>query len=86
MNDVSVRVSRELLGHFEEEDEGFTWRIVTGDEAWVHPYDPENRRRSMEYHHKQSPEPKKFKTKASPGKVILTVFWNSEGVALPGFL
>jgi hypothetical protein len=61
-------------------------RIVTGDEAGVHHYDPENRRRSMEYHRKRSPEPKKFKTKASSGKAILTVFWDSEGVALTDFL
>jgi len=83
MNDV--RVSRELLGHFEEEGEGFIWWIVVGDEAWVHHYDPENRRQSMEHCHKQSPEPKKFKTQASPGKDILIVLWNSEGVALPDF-
>jgi hypothetical protein len=86
MNDVRVRVLRELLGHFEEEDEGFKWRLVTGDEAWVHQYDPENRRQYMEYRHKQSLEPKKFKTKASRGNVILTVLWNSDGVAFTNFL
>jgi hypothetical protein len=36
----------------------------------------------MEYHHKRSPTQKKLKTKASAGKVMLTVFWNSEGVVL----
>jgi len=36
----------------------------------------------MEYHHKESPQPKKFKTHASAGKVMLTVFWNSECVVL----
>jgi len=51
MNDVRVRVLRELLGRFEEENEGFMWWIVTGDEAWIHHYDPENRRQSMEYCH-----------------------------------
>lgn len=86
MNDVRVRVSRELLGHFEEKDEGFMWRIVTGDEAWAHHCDPENRRQSMEYCHKQSPEPQKFKTKASRGKVILTVLCKSEGVAFTNCL
>jgi hypothetical protein len=40
----------------------------------------------MEYRHQQSPAPKKFKTKASVGKVILTVFWNSEGVVLTNLL
>jgi len=39
----------------------------------------------MEYHHKGSPTQKKLKTNASAGKVMLTVFWNAEGVVL-GFL
>jgi Transposase. len=29
---------------------------------------------------------KKFKTKASVGKLMFTVFWNSEGVVLTGLL
>jgi len=40
----------------------------------------------MEYRHKESPQPKKFKTQASAGKVTLTVFWNSERVVLADFL
>ena len=40
----------------------------------------------MEYRHKESPQPKKFKTQASPGKVMLTAFWNSEHVVLSDFL
>ena len=38
----------------------------------------------MDYHHKGLPVPKKVKT--SGGKVMLSVFWNSEGVVLTGFL
>jgi hypothetical protein len=36
----------------------------------------------MEYRHKGSEVPKKLKTKASAGKVMLTLLWNSEGVVL----
>jgi len=42
------RVSRELLGRFEEEGEGFLWCIVTGDEISVHHYDSENKRQYTE--------------------------------------
>jgi len=59
---------------------------VTGDENWVHHYDPENKSQSMEYCHKGSAAPKKFKTKTSAGKVMLTVFQKSEGVVLTNFL
>jgi hypothetical protein len=40
----------------------------------------------MEYRHKESSQPKKFKTQALAGKVTLTVFWNSESVVLADFL
>ena len=40
----------------------------------------------MEYRHKESPQPKKFKTQASVGKIMLTVFWNSERIVLTEFL
>jgi hypothetical protein len=49
-------------------------------------YDPGKKRQSMEYCHEGSPAPNKFKTKASAEKVMLTVFWNSEGVVLTDFL
>ena len=81
-----VRVSRESLGCFDKEGEGFLLQIVAGDEIWVPHYDPENKRQCMEYSHKGSPAPKKFKTKDSAGKVMWTVFWNSEGAVLSDLL
>jgi len=47
-----------------KEGEDFLKKIITGDETWAHRYDPENKRQSMEYCHKESPQPKKFKTQA----------------------
>jgi hypothetical protein len=38
-----ARVPRELLDHFEEKGVRFIWTIVTGDDTWVHHYDPENK-------------------------------------------
>jgi len=40
----------------------------------------------VEYRHKESPQPKKFKAQASAGKVMLTVYWNLERVVLADFL
>ena len=81
-----VRISQELLERFEKEGEDFLKKIITDDQTWVHHYDPENKRQSIEYHHKESPQLKKFKTQASAGKVMLNVFWNSELVVLADFL
>lgn len=57
-------------------------RIVTGDETWVHFYDPESKQESMQWHTKGGPAPKKFKVVPSAGKVMATVFWDSEGILL----
>jgi histone-lysine N-methyltransferase SETMAR len=40
----------------------------------------------MEYWHKESPQPKKFKTQASAGKVMLTAFWDVNGVIIADFM
>lgn len=77
---------QEHLMRYEREGDDFICRIVTGDESWVHHYDPENKRQSMEYRHKNSPTPKKFKTVASAGKVLMTIFWDCQGVIHTEFL
>jgi hypothetical protein len=41
MKSKRVRYSRELLGRFEKGEDFL--KIVTGDETWVHHYDPENK-------------------------------------------
>ena len=61
----------------------FLSRIVTGDETWTHNYEPETKRQSMEWHHPQSPR-KKFKTTPSAGKLMITVFWDIDGVVGSG--
>jgi len=35
----------------------FLKRIVTGDETWIHHYDPESKQQSMQWKHTTSPSP-----------------------------
>lgn len=72
----------ELLERFGVEGEMFLSKIVTGDETWAHYYEPETKMQSIEWHHPQSPKRKKFKTSPSAGKVMITVFWDIDGVIL----
>jgi len=53
MKAEKVRISRELLKRFEKEGEDFLKKIITCDETCVHHYDPENKRQSIEYRHKE---------------------------------
>ena len=115
-------------------------RIVTGDETWIHHYDPETKQQSMQWKHASSPDcgppsqrsaiansnpnlnpnpnpnpnpnamaalcdggpllwrtfamagrprspsPRKFKVQASAGKIMCTVFWDSEGILLIDYM
>ena len=68
------------------EGDQFLFNIVTGDESWIHHFDPEEKRLSMQYRHTSSPRLKKFKTVLSAGKILLTVFWDSQRVYMTEFL
>jgi hypothetical protein len=63
-----------------EEGDQFLFNIVTGDESWIHHFDPEEKRLSTQYRHTSSPRPKTFKTMPSAGKSLLTVFGDSQRV------
>jgi len=49
-------------------------RIITGDETWVHHYEPECKQHSVEWKHPQLPIRKKFKSQPSAGKLMVTDF------------
>ncbi|XP_029653741.1 uncharacterized protein LOC115226899 [Octopus sinensis] len=54
-------------------------RIFTQDETWLHQFEPESKRQSMEVKHSESLAKKKFKTQPSPGKSDTNLFgeyWN----------
>ncbi|KAK4884069.1 hypothetical protein RN001_000340 [Aquatica leii] len=66
------QICEQLLTRYEAEGDAFLHSIVTGDESWAHHYDPEMKRQSMEYRHKGSPNPKKFKAVLSTPNDMLT--------------
>ena len=70
------------LDRYGNERDIFLDRIITDDETWVHHYEPESKRQSMECKHPQSPCKKQFKTQSYSGKLMLTVFWDSQGPVL----
>lgn len=81
-----VQFSKENLELYETDPDNFLSRIVTGDETWVHHWDPETKQESMQWKHRGSPPPRKFRTQASAGKVMATVFWDSEGILLVDYM
>ena len=75
-----VEVSQQLLDRYNEDPDDFINRLLTQDETWVHHFDPETKSESMEWKHRGSPPPRKFKRQSSAGKVMASVFWDFLGV------
>jgi hypothetical protein len=62
-----------LLSRYKAGGESFLAQIVTGDETWIHHFELESKRQSLEWHHPTSRR-KEFKVTLSAGKVMATVF------------
>lgn len=75
-----------LLTWYRHDKENFLARLVTMDESWIHHYDVETKIQSKEWTVRGSTPPKKFKMQPSAGKIMLSVFWDAEGVILVDFL
>ena len=78
-------ICQEHLDRHAREGDAFLHQIVTGDKTWVYHYEPESKRQSMQWKHPSSLASKKFKTQASAGKVMLTIFWDVNGPILVHF-
>jgi len=70
------------LACYREERDNFLQQIVTGDETSIHNYEPESKRQSMQWKHPSCPVAKKYKMQPSAGKLMLTVFRESQGPIL----
>ena len=84
MQDRQQRVEsfQELLEVYNANPEDFHPHLVTGDETWLHHWDPDTKKESMQWKRPGSPPPKKFRTQPSASKVMATVFWDSKGIIL----
>ena len=81
-----VETCSELLGIYSANSDNVLSRIVTGDETWIHHWDPDTKQKSMQWKHANSPPPRKFRTQQSAGKIMATVFWDCKGVLLVDYL
>jgi hypothetical protein len=66
-----------LLRYVDEGDTNMLNRALTREESWVHHYQPESKRASMQWKLPSSHSTRKFKVTLSAEKVMLAVFWDS---------
>jgi len=78
--------SEQCLTLFKRNPKEFLRRFVTVDETWIHWYTPETKEQSKQWTSPGERAPKKAKTVLSAGKVMATVFWDSQGVIYIDYL
>ena len=81
-----LRMLSDDLSRFEDDPSDFIEQVVTQDQTLVHHFDPESKMQSKKWKHPGSSPPKKFKRVHSTGKVIASVFWDSQGVIMTDYL
>lgn len=86
MKQHRVQIAEENLDIMNVNRDVFLRRFLTGDETWLHHYDPESKQESMQWKHTDSPPPVKFRTAPSAGKIMCTIFWDTQGVILIDYL
>jgi len=74
MKDCRCQLSSENLKLMQLDWNLFLNCIVTGDETWIHYYDPESKQQSMQWKHASSSSLRKFKVQASAGKIMCAIF------------
>ena len=75
-----------LLQRYRQDPQDFLARIVTQDETWAHHFDPETKQSSKEWRRPDESRPQMPLTSASAGKVMVSVFWDAQGVLLLDYL
>ena len=81
-----MKACQELQRISEDLGESFWARIITTDETWLPFYMPENKEQSRQWCCRGERTPVKAKVMPSQKKVIMTVFWNCDGVILIDYL
>ena len=79
-------MSEANLARFESDPDRFVERFLTQDECWLHHFEPETKRQSMQWKHSTSPAPKKVKVVSPAGKVMASVFWDAKGIVCIDYL
>ncbi|GFT90877.1 hypothetical protein NPIL_560561 [Nephila pilipes] len=76
-----MSVSMHHLMYYHEMRKLFLLRIIAADEKLGNHFDP-NKSLSMEWRHHSSPQPKKASSSTRAGRVILTCFFDVDGILL----
>jgi hypothetical protein len=69
-------ICTKLLNWHHKESDTFLSNTVIGDKMWIHQHQPDSKFRSKEQKNLMSPVKKKFTSKFTVAKVMITLFWD----------
>ena len=81
-NRQEVKVAKKLLQMFPKYDKKHFAYLITGDETWVHYFEPVRKASSKSWTTKHSKRPIIAKDSLSAKKVLNAIFFSGEGVAI----
>lgn len=81
-----VVTSKQCLDKMKHNPTDFFRRIITVDETWIHHYTPESREQAKEWRERGEIPPKRPKGGKSAGKVLASVFWDTQGIIFIDYL
>ena len=81
-----VECFEELLQESNEDPIDFLGRIVTGDETWIHHYDPLSQLEAKVWKKTGEKTTTRPRIQRSTGKIMMTIFWDNEGILLTDYL
>lgn len=81
-----VECCQELLQLIEANPIQSLSRVVTGDESWIYNYDPLTQVEAKVWKRSGEPTPTRPRQQRSIGKVMMTIFWDKDGILLTDYL
>ena len=72
-------IAQEILTTFDD-DPDLLRKVITDDESWVYSYNIQTKAKSSQWKRPEEPRPKKARQVQSNVKVLLTVFFDCNGV------
>ena len=81
-----VNDSEHCLQLFQCNKKEFLHKYVTMGETWIHHFTPESNRLSAEWTTAGESCPKRPKMLASAGKVLVSIFWDAQGILFIDYL
>jgi hypothetical protein len=77
-----MKISEQCLERFNKNKTDFVRQFITMDETWIHYYTPESKQQSKQWTEDGCSAPKKTRSVPSAGKVMVSVFWDAEGICI----